>query len=86
MYASNIKRIPLIKTAFKSINGWIIEICFDFRRNAMRCISPNAIAMCMCMCVCMPRLWTPGNKAYNSDYKFKFGILFSTCSNSNGVK
>ena len=64
----------------------------------MRCITPNAIVMCMCvfvcvcvcvrvcMCVCMPRLWTPGKQALNSDSKFKFGIQFSTCSNSNGVK
>ena len=86
MCVSNIKRGPLIKTVFKSINGLIIAICFDFMRNAMHFISPKDIVMCICMSVCMPRLLTPGKQALNIDSKFKFGILFSTRSNSNGVK
>ena len=53
----------------------------------MQCIAFHLmLSLCVCVCVYIPRLWTPGKQALNSDSKFKFGILFSTCSNSNGVK
>ena len=53
----------------------------------MQCIAFHLmLSLCVRMSVCISRLWTAEKQALNGDSKFKFGILFSTCSNVNGVK
>ena len=89
MYVSNIKRVPLLKPRSNPLmarSSQYALILGEMQCVAFRLMLSLCVCVCVCLCVCMSRLWTPGKQALNSDSKFKFGILFSTCSNSKGVK
>ena len=51
MYVSNIKRVPLIKTAFKSINGLIIAKNAFILGEMQRIAFHLMLSLCVCVCV-----------------------------------
>ena len=85
MYASNINAFPSLKPRSNPLMARSSQYALIL--GEMKCVVFSVmLSLCVCPCVCLPRLWTQGKLALNSDSKFKFGILFSTGSNSNGVK